>query len=138
MLNIAGESFLIIDKKFDWVFSNAVIEHVGSKKEQLLFINEMLRVGRNVFFTTPNKYFPIESHTNAILRHWFDDTFYVWCQKYRSYWTIKNLLLLGIDDLNELMSNSNANNILIKKNRMLGWSMTFTVVCSSKNSTISA
>lgn len=129
-----GGVFPFKDNEFDWVFSNAVIEHVGSKKEQLLFLNEMLRVGRNVFLTTPNKYFPVDSHTNSILRHWFNDSFHEWCKKNRPYWTSDaNLLLLGIGDLNNLLNSSNADNILIKKNRTLGWTMTFTVVCSSEN-----
>ena len=127
-----GGIFPFKDNAFDWVFANAVIEHVGSKKDQLLFLNEMLRVGKNVFLTTPNKYFPIESHTNTILRHWFNDSFYAWCKKKRSYWTTENLLLLGIVGLKNLLNTSNADNILIKKIKMLGWTMNFTVVCSSE------
>ena len=55
-------SFSIVG--FYWFFSNAVIEHVG-ESDQLLFVNEMLRVSRNMFFFTPNKFFPVESHTNV-------------------------------------------------------------------------
>ncbi len=51
-------------KSFDWVFSNAVIEHVGDWKRQLVFAGEIRRVARRGYFvTTPNKYFPIEPHT---------------------------------------------------------------------------
>ena len=67
-----GGKFPFSDKEFDWVFSNAVIEHVGDDCAQLLFLNEMMRVANNVFFTTPNKYFPIESHTNVFFLHWND------------------------------------------------------------------
>jgi len=45
-----GGKFPFHDNEFDWVFSNAVIEHVGSEDDQILFINEMLRVAKNVFF----------------------------------------------------------------------------------------
>lgn len=49
---------------FDWVFSNAVIEHVGDMVRQRLFANEIRRVAaRGYFVATPNKYFPIEPHT---------------------------------------------------------------------------
>ena len=44
-----GGRFPFEDNEFDWVFSNAVIEHVGDDEAQLLFINEMLRVAKNVF-----------------------------------------------------------------------------------------
>jgi ubiquinone/menaquinone biosynthesis C-methylase UbiE len=49
---------------FDWVFSNAVIEHVGNCQRQESFANEIRRVARKGYFvTTPNKYFPLEPHT---------------------------------------------------------------------------
>ncbi len=125
-----GGEFPFKDKEFDWVFSNAVIEHVGSEEDQLQFINEMMRVGKNVFFTTPNKYFPVESHTNTIFRHWFNEGFYEWCKKNNPFWSEMNLVLLGFNELNRLLIKSNVNHYIIQKNRMLGWPMTFTVICS--------
>jgi SAM-dependent methyltransferase len=126
----SGGEFPFEDNKFDWVFSNAVIEHVGDRDDQLLFLNEMLRVGKNVFFTTPNKWFPVESHTNVFFRHWFDESFYKWCKKNKPYWSVDNLLLLGKKDIEGLMDYSNAKNYEIVSNKVLGWPMTFTVVCS--------
>lgn len=131
-----GGEFPFKDKNFDWVFSNAVIEHVGSEEDQLQFINEMMRVGKGVFFTTPNKYFPVESHTNTIFRHWFNKTFYVWCKKNKPFWSETNLLLLGFNGLNRLLSKSNANYYIIQKNRMLGWPMTFTAICSEQHEVV--
>ncbi len=80
-IQYSGDDFPFEDNQFDWVFSNAVIEHVGYTPQQIKFVNEMLRVGKNVFFTTPNKYFPIESHTQVIFLHWNDDYFYKWLEK---------------------------------------------------------
>ena len=54
---------------FDFVFSNAVVEHVGSEVDQLNFVKEHDRVGKNWVFTTPNRLFPIESHTQIVLLH---------------------------------------------------------------------
>lgn len=49
---------------FDWVFSNAVIEHVGDRARQEQFASEIRRVAAAGYFvTTPNLYFPIEQHT---------------------------------------------------------------------------
>ncbi len=61
------------DGEFDIVFSNAVIEHVGDRARQRLFVSEALRVGRRVFLTTPNRRFPIEVHTRLPVVHWLPD-----------------------------------------------------------------
>ena len=51
-------------KSFDWVFSNAVLEHVGSAERQRQFADEIRRVARcGYFVATPNKRFPIEPHS---------------------------------------------------------------------------
>lgn len=126
----AGGVFPFDDNEFDWVFSNAVIEHVGDRQDQILFLNEMLRVGKNVFFTTPNKYFPVESHTNTVFRHWVPgDYFYHWCESHKPYWNKGNLNLLSFSDLSDLMRESRAKGYKIIKNRLFGMCMTFTVVC---------
>ena len=58
------------DASFDVVHSNAVIEHVGGRERQAVFVREALRVGRRVFLTTPNSWFPVEVHTKLPLVHW--------------------------------------------------------------------
>ena len=50
------------DKSFDIVFSNSVIEHVGSEAAQRLFAVEAARVGRAYWIQTPNRCFPVEVH----------------------------------------------------------------------------
>jgi hypothetical protein len=51
-------------RSFEWVFSNAVVEHVGDWEKQKQFADEIRRVSaKGYFVTTPNKLFPIEPHT---------------------------------------------------------------------------
>jgi ubiquinone/menaquinone biosynthesis C-methylase UbiE len=52
------------DQSFDWVFSNAVIEHVGGISRQTQFAGEIQRVARKGYFVaTPNRNFPVDPHT---------------------------------------------------------------------------
>lgn len=65
-----GTNLPFPDDSFDLVFSNSVIEHVGGIDQQKKFAKEMLRVGKKVYFQTPNKWFPVEPHLIAICIHW--------------------------------------------------------------------
>ncbi len=57
-----GAALPFLDKSFDLVFSNAVIEHILGEGRQELFAREVMRVGKSWFVTTPNYWFPFESH----------------------------------------------------------------------------
>lgn len=50
------------DQSFDLVFSNAVIEHILGPGRQERFAREVMRVGKSWFITTPNYWYPFESH----------------------------------------------------------------------------
>lgn len=126
-----GGRFPFKDGEFEWAYSNAVIEHVGDRNRQVAFVNEMLRVARHVFFTTPNRWFPVESHTNALFLHYFPDTFYAWCAKRQLYWNRDTLNLLGGHDLKEVLDASAARSIEVIRNRVGALTMTFSVVCSA-------
>jgi ubiquinone/menaquinone biosynthesis C-methylase UbiE len=129
-LRYDGRIFPFSDGEFDWAFSNAVIEHVGDREAQVFFLNEMLRVAKKVYFTTPNKFFPVESHTNSLILHWLPgDVFYRWCALRNSYWSKRNLNLLGLRDLRAVLRSSNASWHKVFVNRLLGWPMTFSVAC---------
>ena len=58
------------DKYFDIVFSNAVIEHVGSSADQQRMASEIMRVGKRWFITTPNRWYPFEFHMRMPLVTW--------------------------------------------------------------------
>ena len=65
-----GVSLPFDDGEFDVVFSSAVVEHVGSRGHQQRFVNEILRVGKSFFATTPNRWFPVDLHTGLPFIHW--------------------------------------------------------------------
>jgi ubiquinone/menaquinone biosynthesis C-methylase UbiE len=58
------------DKAFDIVYSNSVIEHVGSFEDQTAFANEVRRVGKAHFIQTPDRRFPVEPHLLAPFIHY--------------------------------------------------------------------
>jgi hypothetical protein len=59
------------DDSFDYVFSNAVIEHVGGPVRARQMLSESRRVARRgAFHTTPDRWFPVETHTQLPLLHW--------------------------------------------------------------------
>lgn len=59
------------DGSFDIVFSNSVIEHVGTSKRQQAFADEVRRVGIAYWVQTPAWEFPIEPHYFGMCIHWF-------------------------------------------------------------------
>ena len=91
--------------EFDVVFSNAVLEHVGSRRAQAEFVRELCRVGRSFYLTTPNRWFPIEHHTGLPLLHYLPAPVFrglLRRTRYR-YWAEEaNLNILTAQDLARL------------------------------------
>jgi SAM-dependent methyltransferase len=66
----SGTDLPFEDDAFDVAFSNAVVEHVGGREEQRRFVAELCRVAPRVFISTPNRWFPVETHTLLPFLHW--------------------------------------------------------------------
>ena len=106
------------NNSFDIVYSNAVIEHVGSFQSQRKFIKELYRISSRVcFIVTPYRFHPIEFHTNLPFLHFLPKNIYR-----------KILKILGYDFLSKeenlnLMSKNEIKKILrlskIKKYKIL-------------------
>ena len=58
------------DQSFEIIFSNSVIEHVGTWERQEAFAQEARRVGQRPWVQTPAREFPIEPHVIAPFFHW--------------------------------------------------------------------
>lgn len=58
------------DGYFHALHCSAVLEHVGDNDAQRQFIKEAVRVTRYFFFSTPNRWFPIDFHTFVPFAHW--------------------------------------------------------------------
>jgi hypothetical protein len=84
------------DGKFTIATSNAVLEHVGSFENQVLFVTELCRVSLRVFISAPNRLFPIEHHTAIPVAHYNDNLFRIacWACKKPEWASEKNLILM--------------------------------------------
>jgi hypothetical protein len=92
-----GRQLPFADGEFDIGFSNAVIEHVGSRVDQSRFVSEMVRTCRRVFICTPNARFPVDPHTLLPFVHWLPRR-----QRYRVLRLTGNSHWASEDSLNPL------------------------------------
>jgi hypothetical protein len=65
-----GRKLPMKDRDFEVVYSNSVIEHVGSFEDQKAFADEMRRIGRKLWIQTPAYSCPIEPHYLGLFVHW--------------------------------------------------------------------
>jgi ubiquinone/menaquinone biosynthesis C-methylase UbiE len=70
------EVFPFSDNEFDVCYCNAVIEQVGRAEDRRRFLGEVLRVGKKVFLTTPNRWYPVDFHKMIPLLHWLPQNWY--------------------------------------------------------------
>ncbi|MBU1862989.1 MAG: class I SAM-dependent methyltransferase [Candidatus Omnitrophica bacterium] len=118
------------DNSFDIVFSNSVIEHLGTWERQYLFAKEIMRVGKNIFVQTPNKYFFIEPHVMTPFIHYLPKkiqkkiirNFTLWglitrpTKKYCAEQVIDKIRLLSCNEFSTLFPNCE-----IKKEKFLSF-----------------
>ena len=113
---------------FDVVYSNSVIEHLGTLENQRRFAVEMQRVGQRYYIQTPNKWFPIEPHFITPIIHWLPfriqiillRNFTLWGvltrpTQQQCYNFIKEIRLLDERELQDLFPDAN-----ILKERLFG------------------
>jgi len=85
------------NKHFDIVYSNAVIEHVGTFKDQKKMAAEIMRVGKRWFVTTPNRWYPFEFHLRLPFVTWLPRHGYLWAGSIISYNHVRKKYVFGAD-----------------------------------------
>ena len=97
------------DGEFNVAFSNAVVEHVGSRTAQRAFVDELCRVAKSFFVTTPNRWFPFEHHTGLPLLHYLPASAFralLHNTQYRHWADEANLNILTAGELARLFPSS--------------------------------
>lgn len=103
MRSIAGNGCALTysDKSYDILFSNSVIEHVGTWEDQQAFANEARRVGKRLWIQTPAYGCPVEPHYLGCFIHWFAPAWHVRIARWTSV-----VGLTGAADLNSIADNT--------------------------------
>ena len=111
------------DMSFDIVHSNATLEHVGSYNNQIAFVKEASRISKNhVFIQTPNRFYPIDFHTNLPLIHWLPKKIHRKILKFiglNFYSSEENLNLLSESNLIDICKKLDIKNFKIIKHKLL-------------------
>lgn len=101
----AGRKLPFRTGQFDLATSWATLEHVGDYQEQEFFLNELLRVGKHIWVTTPYRYCIYEPHTGFFFLHWIPlSWFRLICRLTgRQFWTrVTNLNPLAVRDIQRM------------------------------------
>ncbi|HWO94724.1 MAG TPA: class I SAM-dependent methyltransferase, partial [Dehalococcoidia bacterium] len=125
-----GKRFPFKDKAFDVCWSNAVLEHVGSRQDQILFLREVARVADLGWVTTPNKHFPVEVHTRTPLLHYLPKPVFhkYLCVTGRQWAAGDYMNLLSLGEARKLLAAANIKSYSIFKNRLLAFPLDFVIV----------
>lgn len=86
------------DKAFDVVYSNAVIEHVGSYEDQKKMASEIMRVGKRWYITTPNRWYPFEFHMRLPFVTWLPFHVYREFGRILTYDHVKKKYVFGVGE----------------------------------------
>jgi hypothetical protein len=111
----ATDSELFKGRKFDFVHSNSVIEHVGDMDAMRRFANNTRRLAKRYYMQTPNFWFPYEPHFRFPGFQWLPATVQAWLMtkmrlgffaKQDSYsaakWHVDSIRLLSVGDVKSL------------------------------------
>ena len=118
-----GNVFPFNDKQFDFVWSNAVLEHVGDFEKQIKFIKEIKRVSKRAMITTPNKYFPFETHTKYFLIHYLPKKIFdiILVLTHKEWAANDNLNLLSKNKIKKILNRAGISDYKITANKLFGF-----------------
>ncbi len=130
-----GRALPFGDGEFDLGFSNAVIEHAGSREQQRQFAAEITRTCKRVYLCTPNRGFPVDPHTLLPFVHWLPRSLRdpLLRATGNGRWASEAALNpVGARDLAALFPAGA--NVRIERQRVLGWTSVLIAVVDQRQS----
>ena len=122
-----GFNFPEFREKYDLALSNAVLEHVGTREQQLEWLKEICKICQTLIITTPNRYCPVESHTNAVFKHIFS-------RKFKQVLLSKHINLFSSREFIRILEEAGFKIKTVKRNRIFFFTIDFLAVCESSSS----
>ena len=131
LVEFNGVDFPSFEKKFDFAFSNAVIEHVGDYNKQVKWLSEIAKISNALLITTPNRWLPFETHTMTFFIHWFPDNIrnYIYRKIGKTWASNDYMWLLGEKDLKRAIREAGFEISSFYKNKFLFFTIDFVAIC---------
>lgn len=136
LVTFDGFHFPSFENKFDFAFSNAVIEHVGDYDKQLKWLSGISGICNTLVITTPNRWLPFETHSMTFFIHWFPDKIrnFIYRKIGKSHYANDYMWLLGERDIKRLLRKAGFEIVSFHKNRFLFFAIDFVAVCRANHS----
>jgi len=133
LIEFDGVNFPEFERKFDFAFSNAVIEHVGDYEKQVNWLKNINKITKKLFITTPNRWLPFETHSMTFFFHWFPDKIrnYIYCKIGKGFYADNYIWLLGEKDLRKMLMEAGFQILDFQRNKFLFFTIDFVAICQA-------
>lgn len=134
LIEFDGKNFPTFDTKFNLGFSNAVIEHVGDRSKQIIWLSNIAQITEKLIITTPNRWLPFETHSMTFFIHWLPLNLRNWIYRRigKAHFAEDYMWLLGANDFKYVLKKAGFSIEEFHCNRFLGFTIDFVAVCKVK------
>lgn len=134
LIEFDGEHYLVFEKKFDFAFCNAVIEHIGEYTRQLKWMSEIKKITKLLFITTPNRWLPFETHSMTFFFHWFPSGIrnYIYRKIGKGHFANNYMWLLGERDFKRIIEEAGFEIVSFHKNKFICLTIDFVAICKPR------
>lgn len=125
-----GGRFPFDDREFEACWSDAALEYVGDEADRRFFLAEADRVATRSLLTTPNRWFPIESHTRIPFLHYLPRQLFDWILRRlgKEWATGRHMHLMGRREIVRLLHEAGVEDFQVLSNRMGPLTVDFSIL----------